>query len=271
MPAAVSLRTLNYCLPRLALRLVVVGFVLIVLLFCGLRVYTVYSTHRAVLLLDEATRIQIGATENSILPLVTSYSGVKQAPPPPERTDDCPSKADCEFWNAHLPDYSYEVDLSPFNVFSAMHQSPKGFHLAIAYLMFRTPIFLRNLLSLRDWYAFARINIRAGRVENVSSGLYVEGRRCWLAHSWHLLAGMPQSDMPQTTYHAEAGWLELNTSGQMTDQTITSVATGEQFQAARSINTRCLTELIPCNSLSDLSPRAFEYERLHPEADSNLK
>jgi hypothetical protein len=284
MPPTAILRALNTGLLRFAIRFAVAALVLIIVLFCGFRAYTVYLTHRAVLLLDEATRIQIGANEDSILPFVARYGFVKQAPPSPEPTGNCPvttdgicldlspqSREELDYWNAHRPDYTYEVDLSPFDAFSAMHQRPRGVHLALAYLMFRTPIILRNLLSLRDWRAFAYVSIRGGRVEGVSSGLFVEGSTCWLGHSWHLLREMFPLSLPQKTYSAEEGWLELNTTGNSTDQSITPAATAEQFKAARSINTSCLTGLIPCSSLHDLSPRAYEYKKLHPESDSNLE
>jgi len=269
MPSAAILRMFNIGLLRFALRFAVAAFVLIIVLFCGFRAYTVYLTHRAVLLLDEATRIQNGF--------------VKQAQSSAEPSDHCPgppngicfelspqSREELEYWNAHRPDYTYEVDLSPFDAFSALHQRPRGVHLALAYLMFRTPIFLRNLLSLRDWRAFAYVSIRGRRVEGVSSGLWVEGSTGWLGHSWHLLGEMFPPSLPQKSYSAEEGWLELNTTGNSTDQSITPAATVEQFKAARSINTNCLTDLLPCSSLHDLSPRAFEYKKMHPESDSNL-
>ena len=284
MPPATNLRALNAGFLRFALRFAVGALALIIVLFCGFRAYTVYLTHRAVLLLDEATRIRIGANEDSILPLVARYGFVKRAPSPPQPSDDCPvttdgicfepspqSREELEYWNAHRPDYTYEVDLSPFDALSALHQRPRGIHLALAYLMFRTPIFLRNLLSLRDWNAFAYIRIRGGHVEGVSSGLFVEGSTRWLGHSWHLLGEMFPPSLPQKTYSAEEGWLELNTTGDSIDQSITPAATAEQFKAARSINTSCLTGLIPCSSLHDLSPRAFEYKKLHPESGGNLE
>ena len=184
MPPVAILRALNSHLLRFALRFAVATLVLIVGIFCGSRAYTVYLTHRAVLLLDEATRIQIGADEGSILPFVSRYSFIKQAPSPREDTGNCPvttdgicfdllpqSREELEYWNAHRPEYTYEVDLSSFNSFSVLRQRPKGIHLALTYLMFRTPIFLRNLLSLRNWRAFAYVSIRGGRVEGVSSGL----------------------------------------------------------------------------------------------------
>ena len=80
----------NIGLLRFALRFAVAAFVLIIVLFCGFRAYTVYLTHRAVLLLDEATRIQIGANEDSILPFVARYGFVKQAQSSAEPSDHCP-------------------------------------------------------------------------------------------------------------------------------------------------------------------------------------
>jgi hypothetical protein len=268
---------------RFALRFAVAALVLFLLLFCGIHAYTVYLTHRAVLLLDEATRIRIGTNEESVLPLVSRYGFVKQAPPRSEPDANCPVTAkgicldlfpqtheEIEYRKAQRPDYTYEVDLSPFDVFAALHQRPRGVHLALAYLMFRTPIFLRNLLSLRDWRAFTYIAIRGERVDRVSSGLWVEGSSRWLGHSWHLVGEMFPPSMPQKTYSASEGWLEINTTGDSTDQSITPAANTEQLKAAQSINTGCLTGLIPCGSLHDLSPRAFEYKKLHPESDSNL-
>jgi len=285
MQVLAPVRAFYHRLLRLRLRIGLSVLVLFVLIYCGLRAYTVYLTHRAVLLLDEATRIQIGDSEESVLPLVARYGGIKQLPPPPEPTDDCrhdtvghicfanppESSADREYRIAHTPDYTYAVALSPFNVFSAFHQELRGIHLALGYLMFRTPIFVRNLFSLRDWRAYAYIEIRGGRVESVGSGLWVEGRDRWLAHSWALSPDLRNPDKPQETYRADEGWLELNTTGNMTDHYLTPAATAEQLQAARSINTDCLTGLIPCSSLHDLSPRAYEYKKRHPEADSNLE
>jgi hypothetical protein len=283
MPHAAILHTLNRRMVRFGLKFAASAFVLILFLFCGFRAYSVFLAHRAILLLDEARSIQIGDAEESIRPLVARYGAAKWTPPS-ERTDNCPlilnevciqsppeSTSDREYRNAHQPDYTYGVEISPFDLFALLHDQFRGFHLALVYLMFRTPIFWRNLLALRNWDAFAYISIRGRHVEKVSSGLYVEGRTQWLGHAWHLLAEMPPPESPKKTYRAEVGFLELNTGGSITEQTLTPSATAEQFVAARSITKICITSLILCNSLTDLSPRAFEYKRLHPEADSNLE
>lgn len=67
---------------HLAVRLAIAAFVFILLVYCGLRIYITDIAHRSVALLDEAARIQIGASEDSILPLVARYGGIKWTPPP---------------------------------------------------------------------------------------------------------------------------------------------------------------------------------------------
>jgi hypothetical protein len=109
MSPTAFLRALSHRARQLAFKFAISAIVLIVLLCCGLRAYTVYIGHRAITLLDEAAQIPVGATEDSILPLVHRYSGFKRAAPKPTPTADCPDKADCEYQNAHIPDYTYEI------------------------------------------------------------------------------------------------------------------------------------------------------------------
>ena len=101
---------------QLALRLAITAFVVMLLIYCGLRVYTIKLGHRSITLSYEAARIQIGGSEDSVLSMVTRYGGVRWTPPPPGPVEDCVDKADCEYQNAHRPDYQYEIALSPFRV-----------------------------------------------------------------------------------------------------------------------------------------------------------
>ena len=243
---------------------------LIALLCCSLRVYTIYLAHRAVALLDEAARIQVGATEGSILPLVSRYGGQKQIPPPPEDIENCPNKADCEYRNAHTPDYRYEIDLSALNVYSGPDRQPGRLRRAQAFLMMRTPGFLREPLSVRFWMAHVIIGIRAGRVEAVHGGLHVEGRSAWLGNSWNLSADMPTELWPKN-YFVDGTFLEMwNYGGAGTIHHLTPAATPEQFQAAHGFNARCLTGFIPCRCLGDLNPSAFQYMSKHPEVGDTI-
>jgi hypothetical protein len=268
---------------RLAFRLTIFVVVLIALLSCGLRVYTAYLANRAVALLDEAARIPVGATEDSILPLVSRYGGQKQIPPPPQSTDDCPvapdgicfqqapeSNADREYRNAHIYDYSYEFNFSTLNVYSGSDRQPGRLRRAQAFFMMRTPGFLREPLSVRFWMADVIIRIRAGRVEAIHGGLYVEGRPAWLGNSWTLSADMPTEWRPKN-YAVDGTFLEMwNDGGAGTIHYLTPAATPEQFQAARGFNARCLTGLIPCRCLGDLNPSAFQYMSKHPEVGDTI-
>jgi hypothetical protein len=269
MSPTASLRALSHRARRLAFKFAISAIVLIVLLCCGLRAYTVYIGHRAITLLDEAAQIPVGATEDSILPLVHRYSGFKRAAPKPTPTADCPDKADCEYQNAHIPDYTYEIQLSPFNVFSALYKQISGPQRAIALLMFRTPSFWREPLSLRAWMVYVTIPIRAGRVEGVHGAVYAEGRVRWLANTWSLSADMPNLEWQSKTYVIDGFFLTMtNTGGNGTSHYLTPAATPEQFQAARSINTSCITGLISCRCNSDLAPLAFRYLSQHPDVGS---
>ena len=271
MPHQTSLRALYQRVLRFVFRTTIAGLVFVALLYCSLRVYSAYLTDRALSLLNEATSIKIGATEESILPLVARYGGSKFAAQQPVPIDDCPSKPECKRWNAHLPDYSYGIGISPFKVFYSPERATGWIHRAMTALMIRTPSSWRDPFALRDWEAYADINIRAGRVEAVDSGVYLEGRGRWLANTWRLSADMPQLDMKQKTYVNEGTFLTFpGDGGAGTVHYLTPAATPEQFQAAQSFNTSCLTGLSPCRCLSELSPRAFQYLEQHPDAGGTI-
>jgi len=268
-PAVLSI-ALYHRLLRLALRLTMFVVILIALMGCGLRVYTAYLVHRAVAFLDEATRIPVGATEDSILPLVSRYGGRKYIPSPPEGIEDCANNADCEYNNAHIYDYSYDFDLSTLNVYSGPDLKPGRLRRALAVLMIRTPSFLRGPLSMRFWMADAIIRVHAGRVETIHGGVYVEGRPAWLGNSWTLSADMPPEWRPRN-YAVDGTFLEMwNDGGAGTIHHLTPAATPEQFQAAHEFDARCLAGFIPCRCLDDLNPRAFQYMSKHPEVGDTV-
>jgi hypothetical protein len=254
---------------RLAFRFGAAGLALIAVLYIGLRIYSVSITHRAINLLDETASIRIGMTEDSILPLVVRYGAVKWKPETPLPVDDCVSKADCEYRNAHVSDYAYEVDLSPFNVAQSPERSTGRVHRLMAALMYGTDSSWRNALSLRDWTVFAQIKIRGGRVCGVYSGVFVEGRTRWLGDTWVLSdrVEMPNPDKRSLPYVVEGSALTFpGNGGAGVIQNLTPAATAEQSQVAHSFNGRCLSGILPCRRLCDLAPRTFNYVNEHPEA-----
>jgi len=225
--------------------------------------------HRAINLLDDAAHIPVGSSEASILPLVAHYGGFKQAVPGPTSVTDCPDKAECEYQNARIPDYDYVIQQSPFSVFSALYKQISGPRRAMALLMFRAPSLWREPFPLRAWMVYVIIPIRAGRVEGVRGEVYVEGRTRWLANTWALSSDMPSLEWRSKTYVADGFFLTMtNTGGNGMSHHLTTGATAEQIQAARTINAGCITGLIPCRCNSDLAPQAFRYIKKHPDTGS---
>jgi hypothetical protein len=241
------------------------------LVYCGLRVYTVNLGHKSITLLDEAVRVPIGASEGSILPLVARYGGTKWTLPPPTPTDDCVDKAACEYQNAHRPDYNYGFALSPFDVMSSPNDQARV-HRLLSILMIRTPSALRDPISMRDWLVGVEISIRGGRVVAVGGYLYVEGRNRWLGNTWDLSDELPDLDMRPKAYAISGIFLTFpGNGGGGTVHYLTPAATPEQFKSAQSFNTRCITGLVPCRCLSDLTPLAFQYLSRHPEVGSSIE
>lgn len=267
MPPRPSLRLLGRRLLRLTFRLAAAGFILALLIYCSLRIYAHYIANRAVKVLHEAAQIQIGATEDSILPFVTRFGAVKWNPESPESVEDCVDKASCEYHNAHLSDYAYEVDLSPFNIMSGRAQESGRFHRALAALMIGTPSSWRDPFSMRDWSVYAQVLIRSGHVEGVHSGLFVEGRSRWLGDTWDLSREMHGLGDRSKSYYIEGSFLTFpGNGGAGVIHLLTPATTTDQLQVAHSFNSRCLSGLIPCSRLCDLTPRTFDYLKQHPES-----
>jgi hypothetical protein len=260
---------------HLALRLAIAAFVLILLVYCGLRIYMTEIAHRSVALLDEAARIQIGASEDSILPLVARYGGIKWTTPPPiAPIEDCVDKANCAYQNAHRPDYQYGFALSPFKVMpSTPTQARTGrVHHLLTFLMIRTPSEWRDPFSLRDSWTDVEVSIRAGRVVAVSGELYVEGRNRWLGNTWRLSDEMPELEGSGKVYAIDGAFLTFpGNGGAGTVHYLTPRATPEQFKSAHSFSTRCISGLVPCSCLSDLTPLAFQYLGQHPDVGSSIR
>jgi hypothetical protein len=141
--------------------------------------------------------------------------------------------------------------------------------------MIRIPSEWRDPFSLRDTWTEVVISIRAKRVVAVSGNLYVEGRGRWLGNKWSLSAEMPHVDgvdVRSKGYAIDGTFLTFpGHGGAGTVQHLTPAATPEQFKSAQSINTRCITGLVPCRCLSDLTPLAFQYLSRHPDVGSSIE
>jgi hypothetical protein len=147
---------------RSGLMLKITLSLIVALLVCsvGLRIYSRHAVHRALSMLSEAALIKVGDNEETVLPLVARYGGAKRYP---------------ESTQANSTSYSYEMKLSPFQVFSNGHG-------AMAYLMVYVPNYLRGFLGLRNWLVLVGVHIQNGRVESVYGDASVEGGHGWLGN-----------------------------------------------------------------------------------------
>jgi hypothetical protein len=124
---------------------------------------------------------------------------------------------------------------------------------------------VRSPLGLRDWGSFVEMRIRDGRVSEVQGILFVEGRPRWLNHSWHLANERLHEPMPLLPYTIE-GENVLMREGRSRGirNLITSQASEEQTEAAHSWNKDCIVSFRGCSDRCELSPRAFQYWKIHP-------
>jgi hypothetical protein len=226
---------------------IILSLLAVLLISCvGLHIYSRYAVHRALSMLSEAALIKVGDNEETVLPLVARYGGAKRYP---------------ESTQATSTSYSYEMKLSPFQVFSNGHG-------AMAYLMVYVPNYLRGFLGLRNWLVLAGVHIQNGRVESVNGDAFVEGGHGWLGNNWHKLAGI---DKASSAYSVEMSSLNITQNGGSgLDESFTPLATLDQAQISYDFNRSCFTGFIPCSTLCDFKPSLFRYLKAHPEIRGNF-
>lgn len=243
--------------------------IITVLLCAGVWSYTGYQARRAASMLAEASRVRIGDSEASVLPLVGRYGGHKWALPNSARATLSPREnwIDVEEYDRALrvyPDYSYAVEVNPWG-FPTLAPSSKAVR-ALRIAMNVVPGRVRSLLGLRDWAAFVDIRIRDGRVSEVGGSVLVEGRSRWLNHSWYLATERLNEPLPLPPYTIESeNVLMREDRSRGIRNLITPQASEEQAEAAHSWNTTCVVSLRGCSNRCELSPRAFQYWKTHPD------
>jgi hypothetical protein len=255
----------------IALRFIVLALLTVAAFWGSLRAYAEYKAHRAKSLLAEASRVQIGDTEESILALTRRYGGFKWTPealPPREQWID-KDEYDYDYEVNLQSDYRYELGISPFGTTVA---PPVGRWTQILRASReRVPEPLRPLLGLRDWGTTVELSIRKGHVQSVSAMTLVEGRSQWLGHSWELAEKMPRAYMPSRTYAIGAAHLTMaDAGGEMIQNFLTPKASEEEVKVARKFNTGCLTSLSGCDGLCEVAPQALEYLKQHRDAVWNI-
>jgi hypothetical protein len=116
--AMVWLRGLGFgTMPRrrhLWLRLIIAVLILAAAVYGSLWARVEYEAYRAKSMLAEASRVQVGDAEASVLPFVRRYGGYKWTPeqlPPREQWID---KDEYDYQTNRLSDYKYELGISLF-------------------------------------------------------------------------------------------------------------------------------------------------------------
>jgi hypothetical protein len=230
----------------LMLKIILSLFAVLLISCVGLHIYSRYAVDRAVSMLTEAALIKVGDSEETVLPFVARYGGIKGNPSSTQ---------------ADSAGHSYGMKLSPFQVFSNGHG-------AMAYLMAYAPNYLRDPLGLRNWLVVVDINLQNGHVKSVSGDAFVEGGGKWLGNSWHKLAGV---DEASSAYSVSMSFLNIAQSGGSgLDESFTPIATHDQERISYDFNRSCFTGLIPCSTLCDFNPSLFRYLKSHPEIEGNF-
>jgi len=217
---------------------------LLVALYGCARIWFIREAGRAAVLLQELSAVQIGQSEESLLPLIRRYGG---------------------FHPNYLPD-SYSLGIDPLHSTRPFTRWVKVDE-AIEWLT-SIRADTRRILGLRVWSVGGMLRITRGTVSSVSGGIMVEGENEWLTAEWFYSAEIPAEELQvwnqgeRTNFLAHWTHLHLGLeTGEGLSSNITSTATPEELQAARSINIDCLTSLRGCHSLCELLPGAAQYFR----------
>jgi len=88
-------------------------------LWCSLWAYVGYERRRAVSLFTEASRVRVGDTEASILPLLGHHGGHKWMTEPLPPKEQWIDKDEYDYQVNRVSDYSYVLGISPFGTSSS--------------------------------------------------------------------------------------------------------------------------------------------------------
>lgn len=251
----------------LGFRLAISALLIVIAAWGSMWAYVGYEAHRARLMLAEVSRVRVGDTEGSVLPLVQRFGGSKWTPEPlpPKQWLD---KEEYDYQKNRVSDYKYELGLSSFGTTSGW---TSRWTQALRAVSEAVPTRLQPTLGMRDWGAGAELSIRGGHVQSVSAMTIFVGHSEVLGHSWELAEGMPRFGMPAKAYAIGASHLTMSQgSGTMIDNFLTPKASEEEVEVARHFNANCRTSIVGCKGLCDVAPRALEYLKRHPDAAWNI-
>src|ERR1035441_2913499 len=95
-------------------RLIVAVLALTASVYGSLWAYIECAAHRAKSMLVAASRIRVGDTEASVLPLVERFGGYKWTPEQLSPREQWIDKDEYDYQKTLLSDYKYELGISPF-------------------------------------------------------------------------------------------------------------------------------------------------------------
>lgn len=224
-------------------------------------------------MLADASQVQVGATEATVLPLVGRYGGYKWKTEPLSPREDWSDRDEYDYQKNLLSDYRFSLEVSPFGLLTTNgHFGQRGrVTQSIRATINTLPARLRAVFGLRDWGTAVDLSIRGGRVQSVSGMVLVEGRSRWLGHEWEFASAMPEHGIQANVFFVESGILEMeNNGGAIIQDIFTPKASEEEVQTSRKFNTACLTSIRGCDGFCDFTPRTLEYLKQHPDAAGNI-
>ena len=255
----------------LGLRLAITVLLVVVAAWGSLWAYVEYEARRARLMLADISRIQVGDTEASTLPLVRRYGGFEWMPEYSLGTrEEWLDKEEYDYQQRRGRfDYKYAIIISSFHYTILDTGEFTRAARAMRALRATIPPRLRAVLGIRDRRADAVLSIRAGHVQAVNTITVFAGRSRWYGQSWEL-AEMPSVDIRPRAYRIGSGALTMEDGGVTIDNYFTPKASDEEIAAAHEFNTGCLTSIKGCDGLCEVAPRTLEYLTRHPDAGLNI-
>ena len=228
-----------------------------VAVICYMAVWLVlaYQIRRATRLFEDAQQIRVGASEESIRPMLERFGG---------------HRLDIQL--GYHEDYNYVFEISPWR--SSTASSGQSAESVYSIERALNPRF-RRAVGFRKWRVGIDLAMKQDRVVAVQSVAIVEGRRRWLGAMWHLSEIPPEFERivpPDALPDVERrelvtpGILNLET-GTGTSWTVwmTPSSPADQRRIAHRLNFGCIRSFSGCDTVCDLLPEAPQYFREHPE------
>jgi len=255
------------------LRLAILALVLAIATWGSLWIYVYCEAHRAMSMIADAARVQVGDSEASIRPLVKRYGGfLRTAEPLPPR-EEAQDKREYDYRKNLWCERQYALQVSPFGLLTL--DSDTGRPRRITWAMWdavrAVSVRWRAPIAMRVWGADIDVAIRGGRVQWISAMVLVEGRTEWIGHISTFTRAMPRRVLQGLPFVSSSGSLSMgNGGGTVIETSFTQEASAEQIRVARAFSAGCLTSIRGCDGFCDLVPCAIEYLKRHSEVPPGI-